>query len=248
MRYFLEISYDGTNYSGWQVQPSKNTVQLQLNEALSTILSESILCTGCGRTDAGVHATQFYLHFDTGTTIPKNFSYKINKMLPKDIAVKRIIDVENEAHSRFNATLRTYQYRINFCKDPFLMKRSYHYQYTIPDLDKMNQASEKLLSYTDFKSLCKTGGGAKTTICHLTQSYWQLNKSKGQLVYTVSADRFLRGMVRMIVGVLLMVGRNKCSVKDLEQVMKKRDRFKYIMPVPAHALYLTSVKYPFLKN
>lgn len=246
MRYFLEIAYYGANYSGWQIQPNRNTIQLELNKALSTALSNDISCVGCGRTDAGVHAKQYFLHFDTAKPITKNFIYKIKRLLPKDIAVKEAIVVDPSAHCRFDASRRTYAYYIHFEKDPFLQDFSYYYPYSWPDLVRMNQAAERMLQFNDFQVLCKVGGGAKTTICNLTESAWAYNKSNGQMVFTVSSDRFLRGMVRMMVGVLLMIGSDKLSMGELSKAMKSKQRLKYILPVPSQGLFLTSVKYPFI--
>lgn len=246
MRYFLEIAYKGTAYKGWQIQPKANTVQNEINNALSTILSEAIKTTGCGRTDTGVHAKQFFLHFDTEKSITeKKLVYKLNRILPRDIAAKKILKCESENHSRFDATERTYEYLIHFKKDPFLNDYSYYCTYSKPDLDKMNKAAKLLMSYNDFFPLCKLDHDGKTTFCDIRHSNW-IELSEDHILYKVKADRFLRSMVRMTVGVLLMIGLDKLTVDDFKYAMKAQQRFKYIIPIPPCGLYLTRVKYPFI--
>jgi tRNA pseudouridine38-40 synthase len=244
-RYFMEMAYNGANYHGWQVQPNGITIQARMNDALSKMLREPIYCIGCGRTDAGVHARQFFLHFDAANPIPADLVFKLNRYLSPDFAIRRIMKMHENAHARFDATQRTYEYHMHFKEDPFLNGLSC-FLFPTPDVAKMNQAAQLLLAYKDFKSLHKTGGGSKTTLCNIYGVGFDRNEEKGTLVFTITANRFLRNMVRMTMGALIMIGRGRITIDDFKEVMDSCGEFKYMMPVPACGLYLTSVKYPYL--
>lgn len=245
MRYFLQIAYKGSHYHGWQVQPNAHSVQAEMDNALSALFSERIHVTGCGRTDAGVHASDFYLHFDAPKEPHRQLVYKLNKMLPPDIAVYRLLPVEEKAHSRFDATEREYQYYLHFQKDPFLTGLSFYYPYPRPDIALMNEAAELLLNYEDFAPFCKAGHGAKTTLCDVRHARWEeLDNNRWR--FTIRADRFLRGMVRLVVGACLQAGRKKISVDDVKQVMEESGKFRYLHSVAANGLFLSAVKYPYL--
>jgi tRNA pseudouridine38-40 synthase len=244
-RYFIELSYDGTNYHGWQVQPNAVTVQELLDNALSTVLREPIATTGCGRTDTGVHATQFFAHFDSkapgiGHQALVN---SLNGILPPDIAIKRIIDVHPEAHARFDATQRSYQYHIHFGKDPFRVNRSWELR-DKPDIALMNAAAKILMEYTDFSCFSKSNTQTFTNNCKIVIAEWV--ESEDGLVFHISADRFLRNMVRAIVGTLIAIGRKEIEPEAIRQIIQSKNRSKAGTSVPACGLYLTEVKYPYL--
>lgn len=253
MRYFLEIAYKGTHYSGWQVQPNGVSVQQKIDEALQTILRQDIHCIGCGRTDAGVHAEQFYLHFETDKTvegdeleIPGNFVLRMNTFLPADIAVKRIIPVHEKAHARFDATMRAYEYRISFEKNVFRNGLLYHRHFRDLDMEIMKEACEIIKKYDDFPSFCKSKQGSKTTIVHIKELYWK--EENGLWILYISADRFLRGMVRLIVGVMIQLGKHRMSLEDLEKGLTNKERFKFALSAPAEGLYLTKVRYSYIND
>lgn len=250
MRCFLELSYNGTAYQGWQLQAnSKPTLQGTIQYVLSTILGTSIEVVGCGRTDAGVHASQYYLHFDVlNCDLPPNFEARLNRFLPKDIAIKRLItNLPEQAHARFDATYRAYTYYVHFQKNPFLYPQSFYYFYPL-DHNKMQTAAAMLLNYNDFELFCKTGGNNKTTLCNLFASQWFFDEQQQTARYYIAANRFLRGMVRLITGALLMVGRGKLSLLDLEKALQKQKKLDITISAPAHALYLSEVKYAYISN
>lgn len=250
-RYFIELAYDGTRYHGWQVQPNAVTVQELLNKALTTVLRQPIEVTGCGRTDTGVHATEFFAHFTPQlpeggvSTAPPSGSWgaRINAILPSDIAIKNIIPVHNDAHARFDATLRSYQYHIHFKKDPF----KHNYSWLIkdrPDIALMNEAAAIIMEYTDFSCFSKSNTQVKTNNCKISRAEW-LEINDG-IVFHISADRFLRNMVRAIVGTLMQVGRKAIKPEDVRAIIESKNRSEAGTSVPACGLYLTEVKYPFL--
>lgn len=242
MRYFIEIAFNGKNYHGWQIQPDATSVQQTLEEALSTLLRKKIDIVGAGRTDAGVHARQIFAHFDFAVAIDsKELCYKLNSFLPKDIAIKNIAPVKENAHARFDATNRTYEYHISLDKDPFARDYS-HYLYNNPDIKIMNQAAKILLSYNDFQCFSKSKTDVKTYQCTITYAEWKLDHNK--LVFTITANRFLRNMVRAIVGTLLEIGFGKIAVEDLHRIIKNRKRSEAGTSVPAKGLYLTKITYP----
>jgi len=242
-RYFLKLSYKGTNYHGWQIQDNANTVQQEVNTVLSTVLNEAIQCTGCGRTDTGVHATEFYAHFDSNR---ENISdeetiFKLNGCLPSDISIAEIWKVPPESNVRFDATYRTYAYIISQKKDPFLVEHS-HFLFGALDFSLMAKAAQELLNYEDFTSFSKSNTQTKTNLCTITKAEWTTDDQK--LTFTITSNRFLRGMVRAIVGTLLEVGQGKISVANFVEIIEARDRTKAGTSVPAAGLHLTSVIYP----
>ena len=243
-RYFLFISYNGASYHGWQIQPDYITVQKTLEDALSTILSENISTTGAGRTDTGVHARFFCAHFDSVMNdlhTRKNLLFRINKFLPKDISINAICKVVPDAHARFSAVSRTYKYFIIRNKDPF-QDDSAWYLYGDLDNSKMNEASALLFKHTDFTSFSKLHTDVKTNNCHIMEASWESENQK--LVFTIKADRFLRNMVRAIVGTMVEVGQHKISVDDFEKIILSRDRGRAGKSAPAKGLFLTSIEYP----
>lgn len=252
MRYFIQLSYDGTGYHGWQVQPNGVSVQEVLQKALSTLLRQPTEVTGAGRTDAGVHASMMVAHFDWpaahegegGEEAPLDctqLTYKLNRLLPPDVAVQAVRPVGPEMHARFSATRRTYHYYIHTRKDPFL--RGYSWQVNMPlDFALMNEAAQVLLEYSDFTSFSKTGTDVKTNICQLTEARWEQLKP-GEWRFTVSANRFLRNMVRAIVGTLIEVGRHRMTISQMRHAIEAKDRQRAGESVPGHALYLTNIEY-----
>lgn len=243
-RFFLQLNYDGTAYHGWQMQENSITVQQLLNEKISRLLRHDIKLVGCGRTDAGVHASVFFAHFD-GPEIaePERFLFKLNNMLPHDIGVQRIIPVPENAHSRFSATHRQYQYRIHTQKDPFLRPYSWFQPFSF-DVTRMNEACEILKSHSDFAAFCKAGGDQKTTLCRIDEARWE--QFGPSLIFTIGADRFLRNMVRAIVGTMKEIGLGKMNAEELERIIVSKSRSEAGVSVPAHGLFLTNVTYPFL--
>jgi tRNA pseudouridine38-40 synthase len=243
-RYFLEIAYDGTNYHGWQIQNNASSVQGELNKVLSLLLKEEINVSGCGRTDTGVHARQFYLHFDTVNEAGlENLIYKMNSFLPFDIAVRKLIAVQLDAHTRFDATSRTYEYHIHTQKDPFLKLKS-HYLSKSMNVEAMNAAGEVLKEYKDFEAFSKVNTDVKTFICQLKEARWEQQGS--ELCFTITADRFLRNMVRAVVGTMLEVGLGKTDLDGLRKVVEGKNRSEAGASVPACGLYLTNVVYPYI--
>lgn len=244
MRYFIEFAYNGKNYCGWQYQPHSPSVQETLNKAISTLLRKEIDILGAGRTDTGVHAKQMYAHFDYEESFDANtLVQRLNSFLPKDIVVYRFIPVTDDAHARFDATSRTYEYHIHTFKDAFDHEGSW-YNFHELDVAKMNEAAQVLFDYTDFKCFSKTHTDVKTFNCVIKEAYWVQNGTK--LVFTITADRFLRNMVRAIVGTLVNVGLGKMTVADVRDVIESRDRNRAGFSVPAHGLYLTKVIYPYI--
>jgi tRNA pseudouridine38-40 synthase len=243
MRYFIELSYNGTHFIGWQRQRQGRSVQQTLEEALATILRQSVEVVGSSRTDAGVHASQQYAHIDLEAAIAYSdkLVYRLNSLLPADLAVRRIIPVADTIHARFEATHRRYEYRITRHKNPFLPHEAYLYR---PDLDveAMNSAAALLLRYEDFESFSKVHTDVKTFLCSISRAEWE---QRGDLlVFTVQANRFLRGMVRALVGTLLEVGLGKKTVADFEQIILAKDRKLAGAQAPAHGLFLVEVGYP----
>lgn len=248
MRYFAELSYKGTSFHGWQVQPKKISVQQVLQEAFSTILRAPIEIVGCGRTDAGVHATQYYFHFDFEGDFPKAFTQRLNKYLPPGIAISSIFKTPEEAHARFDARYRAYTYRMIFRKDPFQKGLTYHYPYPHhPDFDKMQQAAQLLLQYKEFLPFCKSNSDAKTMVCEIFEARWQKNKNgREEWQFHIAANRFLRGMVRLIVGMCINVGTGKLSLDEVKNALEKQTRLPLDLSVPAEGLYLSEIRYDFI--
>ncbi len=241
MRYFINLSYDGARYHGWQIQPNGISVQEVLNKALSTLLRETIEVTGAGRTDAGVNASMMIAHFDSSRPADSNLTYKLNKFLPSDIVIHSIRPVNGEAHARFSATSRTYHYYIITEKSPF---EPYAYRYPQQlDFSLMNQAAKELYRYTDFTSFSKLHTDVKTNNCKVTLAQWrQVSGIKWE--FTITADRFLRNMVRAIVGTLIDVGRGAITIEQFCQIIEKKDRCSAGTSVPGNALFLSDITYP----
>jgi tRNA pseudouridine38-40 synthase len=246
LRYFLEFAYKGTNYHGWQYQPNATSVQETLTKAISTILKTEIELVGAGRTDSGVHAKQMFAHFDYDLEIDVPFlSHKLNSFLPKDIAVLDFHKVHDEAHVRFDATKRTYEYHIHTKKDVFESDNSWYYQHEL-NLEKMNEACKILFNYIDFECFSKVHTDVNTFNCTIFDAHWIRIESR--LIFTISADRFLRNMVRAIVGTMINIGLQKISLHDFVQIIESKDRNKAGFSVPAHGLYLTKVEYPYITD
>lgn len=242
MRYFLEISYDGTNYHGWQRQPGVSTVQQTLEESLSTIFQAEVSVTGCGRTDTGVHATQFFAHFDLSQEVESSLlTHKLNTILPSDIAALNAFVVVEDTNARFAATERSYLYRIHQIKDPFQVDRSYYFKPEL-DLELMNKAASHMLEVDDFESFCKAKTQNMTNLCDVREAVWAQHGSN--IEFRITADRFLRNMVRAVVGTLLEVGLGKMSVEEFKEVIASKDRSAAGRSVPACGLYLEKVSYP----
>ena len=241
MRYFIELSYDGTPFVGWQRQPYGDSVQSCLENALSILFRKPLSIVGAGRTDAGVHAHQLFAHVDIDQHIDQDLTFRLNKLLPKEIAVRNIILVAQDAHARFDAVSRSYRYQITTQKNPFLHKRSYQFAKPL-DVELMNQAAKILIDHEDFKCFSKSKTDVKTYICDIQYAHWHQDGS--ELVFSIQANRFLRNMVRAIVGTLIEVGLRKISNSDFEAILKSRDRNQAGYSVPSHGLYLEKVNYP----
>ena len=242
-RYFIDLAYNGTVYHGWQRQPNALSVQELSEEALSKLLRERISIVGAGRTDAGVHARQMFAHFDLITTIKdeKELVFLLNGFLPGDITVKSINRVHPTAHARFDATSRSYEYHVATRKDPFNAPFHYYLK-NKPDIDLMNEAAKFLLSYEDFQCFSRSNTDVKTFLCNIKIAEWQ--QEDDYLIFYICANRFLRNMVRSIVGTLLEIGFKKRNVEDIELVIKSKDRGKAGFSAPAHGLYLSRIEYP----
>lgn len=246
MRYFIQFAYNGTNYHGWQLQPQAISVQQVLTKAVNVLFRNDFELVAAGRTDAGVHAKLMYAHFDTDAVFDKQLMVqKLNSFLPEDITVFNFFEVANDAHARFDAVSRSYEYHINTFKNSFLKNLSY-YQFRNLDIEKMNEAAKILLQYEDFECFSKTHTDVFTFNCNITTAYWEKNGS--QLIFHISANRFLRNMVRAIVGTMLNVGMGKISVNDVHEIIKSKNRGKAGFSVPAHGLYLTQVVYPYINE
>ncbi len=247
MRYFLEIAYKGNNYHGWQVQKNAVTVQEILDDCLATLLKITPPSLGCGRTDAGVHATSFFVQFDIETAITDTTKtlYQLNSMLPHDIACKSLIQVKPDTNARFDATHRRYEYRIHFLKDPFLHQQSVHAKQAL-DVELMNQGAQMLLDYTDFASFCKAGSDNYTTNCKVSKAQW-VWKNDNQLIFTIQADRFLRNMVRAIVGTLFLLGKHQITLQEFKNIIEAKNRSNAGSSAKGHGLFLVEVGYDFEK-
>ena len=244
MRYFIELSYLGKNYHGWQTQPHAISVQEKINKAISTILQEDIIITGAGRTDAGVHASQMFAHFDTDKNLDDNFTYKLNTILPNDIVIYKTLLVNSEAHARFDAVSRSYEYKIVLGRNPFLLDTSWQLNYTAINVNLMNEAAKLLYEYEDFECFSKVKTDVFTFNCKVTHAEWIL-KDK-ELTFYISANRFLRNMVRAIVGTLLNVGLGKISIEDFRKIIESKNRSNAGVSVPAKGLFLTKVSYDYI--
>lgn len=241
-RFFIEIKYDGTNYHGWQIQDNAISVQEEINRAFSTILQEKIEVVGAGRTDTGVHAQQLYAHLNLAKEFDINKTlFKVNKFLPDDISCTSIKAVNNEAHARFSASTRTYEYWITPIKNPFLQNKAYFLPYQL-DIDLMNKAAKELLNHTDFSCFSRSKTDTFTNDCDITFAHWE--QKNDCIVFTITANRFLRNMVRAIVGTLIEIGQNKMDLVELTAIIESKNRSNAGTSAPAHGLYLTKVNYP----
>lgn len=241
-RFFIYLKYDGTAYHGWQVQPNARSVQGELERALSTLLRTEVSIVGAGRTDTGVHARMMTAHFDADVPIDcQQLAYKLNRILPRDIAVDRVVPVPADMHARFSAVARTYYYYVHTRKDPFARAYSFELPYKV-DFDKMNQAAATLLTVSDFAAFCKSNSDAKTTLCHVTHAQWHQD-SDTQWHFQITANRFLRNMVRAIVGTLIDIGRGKISQQEFAQIIAGRNRQQAGESMPGNALFLENIEY-----
>lgn len=242
-RYFMELAYNGTHFHGWQMQDNASSIQQEITEKLSTILQRTTPITGCGRTDAGVHASQFFAHFDA-ESLPvahATLAHKLNTMLPASIAVYRIQQVTTDAHARFHATKRSYHYYIAKRKDPF--RANWSYKFSVPlNLRAMNKCSELLLGEHDFGCFCKANADNHTDICTVYNAQWEENEHT--ITFHITANRFLRNMVRAIVGTLLDVGQGRTSMEEFQSILRSKDRARAGRSAPAHGLFLSHVQYP----
>lgn len=258
MRYFLELSYNGTSFHGWQIQPNADSVQAVIEEKLSVILRKEIAITGAGRTDTGVHARRMFAHFDTENLIEdkQRFILSLNSMVGKNISIINLYKVNNDAHARFDATHRTYKYFVTFNKNPFLYNLSWFYTSSL-DIDKMNEAAQLLLMTRDFTSFAKLHSDNKTNICDVSQAIWKdlredkeacdfMGNMNQGIVFTITSDRFLRNMVRAVVGTLVEVGRNKMTLSKFKEIIAAKDRCLAGSSMPPQALFLWDIQYPYL--
>ncbi len=243
MRYFIELAYKGTNYHGWQLQPNAISVQQCINKAFSTILRNTIEVVGAGRTDAGVHAEQLFAHFDFEPEFnPTEIIYKVNAVLPNDIVVYNLFKTTSEAHTRFDALSRSYEYRILLGRNPFLLETTWQLINKKLNIAKMNEAAQILVSFTNFKCFSRSNTDVKTYNCSILNTEWILNGSL--LIFHITADRFLRNMVRAIVGTLIEVGIGKTTIEEFEQIIESKDRCNAGPSAPAQGLFLSNIKYP----
>lgn len=242
-RYFIQLAYKGTHYHGWQRQPNAISVQQKLEEALSTVLRRDIQVTGAGRTDTGVHASRFFAHFDAVPPLEdtEHARFKANNYLPWDIAIQRIFEVVPRAHARYDAIAREYQYQITQEKDPFRREFAVFYPQAL-DFERMNEAAALLKQYTDFTSFAVAHGNAKTNLCTISHAVWTQQDSLH--IFTIRANRFLRKMVRSIVGTLFEAGRGKLTPEEFRQIIESRNRTKAGKSVAPHGLFLTGIVYP----
>ncbi|MEE9407112.1 MAG: tRNA pseudouridine(38-40) synthase TruA [Polaribacter sp.] len=241
MRYFIELSYNGKKYHGWQIQPDVISVQEKLNHAISTIFQQKTEVVGAGRTDTGVHASQMFAHFDIDLELKDNIVFKLNSILPNDISVYKVFLVDDEKHVRFDATSRSYEYRIWLGRNPFLLDFSWQIHSQKPDVNLMNEAAKLLLEYEDFQTFSKVKTDVYTFNCDVTEAYW---KQQGdEIIFHISANRFLRNMVRAIVGTLVDVGLGKVSKEEFRVIIESKNRGNAGLSVPAKGLFLTNIKY-----
>ena len=243
MRYFLELSYNGKNYAGWQRQNNAVSVQEVLEDNLSKILNNKIEIVGCGRTDAGVHAKQYFAHVDIEKALPENFLYRINNMLPEDIAIQKIFNVKPDFHARFDAINRTYKYFIHFEKNPFLEDYSFLLLNKTLDISAMNHCLSLILGEHDFSCFEKKGSDNKTSVCVLKDAFFEQNENG--LVFTITANRFLRNMVRRITAAMLMLGLNQLSAEEIILAVLEKKDLQVKMAVPAKGLFLWKIEYDF---
>jgi tRNA pseudouridine38-40 synthase len=245
-RYFLKLTYDGTAYCGWQLQPNGNTIQAELEKAMSIVFGQPLQVTGAGRTDTGVHAREMFAHFDLERELApeeiRQALYKLNNLLPSDIAVHDLISVAPVAHARFDAVSRTYEYHILTRKDPFKERFAWYWQGML-DVEAMNRAAVHLFGVHDFQCFSKVHTDVSNFICDVQEAYWR--EYDGELVFTITANRFLRNMVRAVVGTMFDIGREKLQIADMERIIKSRSRGEAGSSAPAKGLSLVKIVYPY---
>ena len=245
MRFFLELAYNGTRLCGWQRQPNAPSVQQTIEDVFAMMLRQKVDITGCGRTDTGVHARQYFAHFDFDDAFPKNFLERANKLVGQDIALRKIMPVSDEAHARFDATSRSYQYIISFQKNPFFTETEWFFeQKDRLDREKMQKAAELLRGYSEFGPFCKTHSDAQTMRCEVTKSEWIFADDRA--LFNIAANRFLRGMVRLIVGMCINAGLGQMTLDDVKEALDSQTPLKKSYSVPPTGLFLTDIKYPFI--
>jgi tRNA pseudouridine38-40 synthase len=246
-RYFIRMAFDGTPFCGWQWQLEGNSVQQAVNAALSKILNESIMCTGCGRTDSGVHAKEYYIHFDTAKTLPDSFLFKINNVVQQEIVFYEIFEVEKDKSARYSATERTYHYHLHTRKDPFVKLYSSEYRFFPYDWEKVQHCTSLLMQYKDFKPLSKFNPDNKTTLCDIYEAGWE-QLDEYHYRFHIRANRYLHNMVRRIVATMLAIGAGRMSEEHFVHTMDTVGELDYILKAPPEGLFLVKVRYPFLEE
>ena len=242
-RYFIYLQYDGTNYHGWQIQPNGDSVQEELQKALSVLLRCEVQVVGAGRTDAGVHARLMVAHFDyEGVIDDVQLVYKMNRLLPRDIAINSINPIDENLHARFSAVSRTYHYYIHQQKNPFQRRYSCELHYEL-DFKAMNEAAQHLLQVEDFAAFCKSGSDVKTTLCKVTDARWIYEEAKSRWCFVITANRFLRNMVRAVVGTLIEVGRHRITIDEFDKIIEEKKRTNACESMPGNALFLWDIVY-----
>jgi len=248
MRYFAHIQYNGAKFCGWQRQPNDITIQGEIEATLSKVLRTETPIMGCGRTDTGVHASSYYFHFDVVETLHPDFAKKITGILPDGIVIRSFISVGDEAHARYDATARSYSYHITKYRDPFRLDTSYHFPFFEKlDIDLLKAAANLLLDYEEFYPFCKTHSDVSNYKCRLDKCSWQLSNDNSELVLHVTANRFLRGMIRLIVGMCINVGMKKVTLEEVKEAMNNQTRLSKALSVPPNGLFLSDIQYPYIK-
>ena len=250
-RYFLHLAYNGAAYRGWQRQPDATTVQGTIEATLSKILNEEVQVTGCGRTDAGVHAEKYAAHFDTSKPVPDSFPHRLNRLLPPDIAIRSVEPMGpapepgvHGQHARFSAKHRAYRYDVIAEKDPYRAALAWHYHaFAKLDVERLNEVAAMLMAYQEFAPFCKSGSDAKTMRCELREARWERSAGGGELHFYIGADRFLRGMVRLVVGACVQVSLGEMTLEDVRDAMIAQTPVRRPLSVPAGGLFLTEVRY-----
>ena len=248
MRYFINLGFDGTNYSGWQKQKNThNTVQEVIEQSLSHLLKKKTSIYGCGRTDAGVHASQYIIHIDLEKVPAFDLKFRLNKNLPEDIAVFEVVEVTDEQHSRYDAVARTYDYFIHWKKDPILIRYSSFYENLSLDFDLMQEAVKLISNTKDFKPLCKQANLYKNTLCKISQCKLLVNEKQGRARFTITSNRFLRGMIRFCIFFLLQVGTKKMTLEEFYDILTQKRELKQKKPALPNGLFLSKIEYPFIE-